>query len=174
MAGCSEVPASVFRVEHPADTDKVFLGGVIKDVERAWLVKSFLARGVQPTYHPGIYVARIMNTLDGEMLYGNAATLVLWLIAEKECHGYQIRKELARRSHDYFQFGFGRLYPLLRRLEQRGLVKGRWVRGDRVRERKDYQITTKGRAALRERQAKWRRFADAMDLVLSSRRPARK
>ena len=47
---------------------------------------------------------------------------VLSLIAENESYGYQIRKRLAVRSHRYFQFGFGRLYPILHGLEQRRLV----------------------------------------------------
>lgn len=103
-----------------------------------------------------------------ELVHGNAETLVLAVLAGKECHGYQIRKELARGSHDYFQFTFGSLYPLLRRLEGRGLVKARWVRVGRVRERKNYQITPKGRAALRDDERRWHQFCRAMALVLRS------
>ena len=111
-----------------------------------------------------------MKNLDRELLHGNAETLVLALLAENESYGYQIRKELAVRSHHYFQFAFGRLYPLLRSLEQRGLAKARWVKAGPVRERKQYAITPKGRAALQERADKWRQFSAAMKLVLVSRR----
>ena len=41
------------------------------------------------------------------MLHGNTETLVLALLAEEEQYGYQMRKELASRSHHYFQFAFG-------------------------------------------------------------------
>jgi DNA-binding PadR family transcriptional regulator len=107
---------------------------------------------------------------DRELLHGNAETLVLAVLAGKECHGYQIRKELARCSHDYFQFTFGSLYPLLRRLEGRGLVKARWIRVGRVRERKNYQITPQGRAALRDYERRWHQFCEAMELVMRARR----
>jgi len=68
------------------------------------------------------------------MLHGNAETLGLALLAEDEQYGYQIRKDLATRSHHYFQFAFGRPYPLLAALERpsslrqrAGLGEGRQV-----------------------------------------------
>ena len=65
------------------------------------------------------------------MLHGNAETLVLALLAEKPQHGYQIRKKLAARSQHYFQFAFGRLYPLLAEMEQRDPVPARLVKTGR-------------------------------------------
>ena len=109
-----------------------------------------------------------MRNPDRELLHGNAETLVLALLAEGECYGYQIRKELALRSHHYFHFAFGSLYPLLRGLEHRRLVKTNWVKAGKVRERRHYRITAKGRTELRERQRKWRQFSEAMEFVLSS------
>ncbi len=82
--------------------------------------------------------------------------VVLALLAEQPQHGYQIRKELASRSHDYFKFAFGRLYPLLTsRLEKTG------------RARRTFTITAKGLAELRTRKQKWHQFSDAMDRILN-------
>jgi PadR family transcriptional regulator, regulatory protein PadR len=113
-----------------------------------------------------------MKTLDRELLHGNAETLVLALLAQDESYGYQLRKELGLRSHHYFQFSCGRLYPLLRGLERRGLATARWLDTGRRRERRLYAITDKGRAELRERIRKWQQFSTAMNLVLSSARTA--
>ncbi|MBI2868624.1 MAG: helix-turn-helix transcriptional regulator [Chloroflexi bacterium] len=41
-------------------------------------------------------------------------------------YGYQIVKEMASRSQGYFRFKEGTLYPALHRLEDAGLIKGRW------------------------------------------------
>jgi len=90
------------------------------------------------------------------------------VLAEDECYGYQLRKELALRSHHYLQFAFGSLYPLLHGLEHRGLVSARWVKAGEVRQRKQYAITAKGRGELQKRIRKWQQFSAAMDLVLSS------
>ena len=109
-----------------------------------------------------------MRNLNHEMLHGNAETLVLALLAEGEGYGYQIRKDLADRSEQYFQFAFGRLYPLLRTLENRGLAKAKWVKKGGARRRKHYIITRKGLAALNERKHKWEEFSNAMERVLNS------
>ena len=52
-----------------------------------------------------------MGMLERKMLQGNAETLAPALLAEDDGYGYQMRKDLATRSHHYFQFAFGRLYP---------------------------------------------------------------
>jgi len=109
-----------------------------------------------------------MGMLERKMLHGNAETLVLVLLAEGEQYGYQIRKELATRSHHYFQLAFGRLYPLLVALERRGFVRARWIKAGKTRQRRHYEITAKGLAELRERKRKWRQFRDAMDRVLGA------
>jgi PadR family transcriptional regulator PadR len=113
--------------------------------------------------------AILMRNLDSEMLHGNAETLVLALLAEYEGYGYQIRKDLAARSDQYFRFAFGRLYPLLKTLEMRGLARARWVKVGASRRRRHYAITKKGLAVLAERKQKWLQFSSAMDRVLSNR-----
>lgn len=74
-----------------------------------------------------------MGMLERTMLHGNAETLVLALLARQPQHGYQIRKELATRSQHYFQVAFGRLYPLLAAMEQRGLVTSRLLKAGKSR-----------------------------------------
>jgi len=110
-----------------------------------------------------------MGMLERKMLHGNAETLVLALLARQPQHGYQLRKELATRSHHYFQFAFGRLYPLLRAMEQRRLVTSRLVKAGKSRERRNFIITAKGLTELRTRKQKWRQFSDAMDHILKAK-----
>ncbi|HVM62763.1 MAG TPA: PadR family transcriptional regulator [Verrucomicrobiae bacterium] len=109
-----------------------------------------------------------MGMIERTMLHGNAETLVLALLAGKSQHGYQLRKELAARSRDYFQFAFGRLYPLLRSLEKRRLVTSRIVEPGRHHERRIFTVTAKGRAELRLRKQKWQQFSAAMNRVLKA------
>jgi DNA-binding PadR family transcriptional regulator len=89
-----------------------------------------------------------------------------WRSWRRRKYGYQLRKELEARSQQYFQFAFGRLYPLLAGLDRRGLVRARWVKAGKARQRRHYQITPKGLAELRERKQKWRQFRNAMDRLL--------
>jgi PadR family transcriptional regulator len=107
-----------------------------------------------------------MGMLERTMLHGNAETLVLALLAKQSQHGYQIRKELAARSQHYFQFAFGRLYPLLAEMEKRRLVASSLEKTGRAR--RTFTITPKGLAELRIRKQKWHQFSESMDQVLKS------
>ncbi|MCX8125897.1 MAG: PadR family transcriptional regulator, partial [Dehalococcoidia bacterium] len=59
-----------------------------------------------------------------ELLKGNTDSLLLSVIGDGPMYGYQIIKELERRSNGYFQFREGTLYPALHRLERAGLITG--------------------------------------------------
>jgi len=61
-----------------------------------------------------------------ELLKGNTDSLLLCLINSRPTYGYQIVKELEKRSDGYFQFKEGTLYPALHRLEKDKLIKGKW------------------------------------------------
>ena len=89
-------------------------------------------------------------------------------LAEQPQHGYQLRKTLATRSQHYFQFAFGRLYPLLASMEQRALVTSRILNAGKARERRNFTITAKGLAELRLRKRKWRQFSEAMSRILKT------
>ena len=118
-------------------------------------------------YRLAIYLSPTMKYLDRAMLHGNAETLVLAILADRAGHGYELRKELATRSNEYFQFAFGRLYPLLRSLERRQLVTACWTKGERNRDQRKYTVTAKGRAQLVQRKFKWQQFSAAMNQILS-------
>jgi len=108
-----------------------------------------------------------MKYLDRAMLHGNAETLVLAILADRAVHGYELRKELATRSNEQFQFAFGRLYPLLRILARRGLVTVRETKSRLNRDCREYALTAKGATALRVRKQKWQQFSIAMNRVLA-------
>ena len=65
-----------------------------------------------------------------------------------------------------FDYAEGTVYPALHRLEGRGLLRSSWsdVEG---RRRRVYELTTKGRGALAEQDADWRRFVRTLDAVLA-------
>ncbi len=105
---------------------------------------------------------------ETELLKGNAEMLVLALLAGKSRHGYEIRQELADRSHQFVQLSFGTLYPLLNSMERRKLIRSEWVKTGKVRELRRYAISARGRAELRDRRDQWERFVVAINRLLSS------
>jgi PadR family transcriptional regulator PadR len=101
-----------------------------------------------------------------ELLKGSTDSLLLCLINGKPMYGYQIIKELEKKSNGYFQFKEGTLYPALHRLEKAGLVKGKWEKLPGGQERRYYYITVKGQEALNERLAIWLGFSEAVNLIM--------
>ena len=103
---------------------------------------------------------------ERELLKGSTDSLLLSLINYQPMYGYQLIKDLQKRSKGYFQFKEGTLYPALHRLEKAGLVQGRWQRLPSGQERRYYHITQKGQEALAERLAVWQDFAKAVALIM--------
>jgi DNA-binding PadR family transcriptional regulator len=102
-----------------------------------------------------------------ELLKGSTDTLLLSLINFQPLYGYQIIKDLEKRSNGYFQFKEGTLYPALHRLEKSGLIKSKWQKLSNGQERRYYYITLKGQEALDERLETWRDFYTAVNLIMA-------
>ena len=101
-----------------------------------------------------------------ELMKGNIDSLLLCLLVQRQMYGYQIIKELERRSQGYFKLKEGTLYPALHRLEAAGLVQGKWELLPTGRQRKYYHITDKGYSILVEKRAQWQDFMTAISLII--------
>ena len=83
-------------------------------------------------------------------------------------YGYQIIKELEKKSQGYFKFNGSTIYSALRRLEEEGLVLSSWQRASQKHSRRCYEITEKGRQILAEKLTEWQRFYRAASRVISN------
>src|ERR1044071_1934466 len=106
-----------------------------------------------------------LGMLDKEVKRGSTEMLILALVEDRARHGYEIAKLIERRSRGVLQFHVASLYPLLYRLEKRGLIKGRWVEKTGERRRRFYTLTAAGRKILAEQRRTWKDFFAALDLV---------
>jgi DNA-binding PadR family transcriptional regulator len=96
-----------------------------------------------------------------EMNRGFLQVLVLVLL-EKEMYGYSMVKQLETRGYDVEA---NTLYPLLRRLEKKGLIKSKWdVSKDRPR--KFYVIAKDGRNVRNQLLVIWRQQNDTLTHLL--------
>jgi DNA-binding PadR family transcriptional regulator len=93
--------------------------------------------------------------------------LLLFIIGELPIYGYEIARELERRSEGYFDLTASTLYSALRRLESRGLVSSSWQQISKQR-RRCYELTEKGRQILAEELAQWQKFFGATERIIDS------
>ena len=103
--------------------------------------------------------------VDREWKKGSAELLLLSLLEGVPRHGYEIGKLIEQRSQGALTFHAASLYPLLYRLERRGLIQGRWVEKSGQRRRRYYQLTAKGRKVLAVQKQGWERFVEAISRV---------
>jgi PadR family transcriptional regulator len=96
---------------------------------------------------------------------GSAELLVLAMLEGRDRHGYEIAQRIEVLSDGRLAFQAATLYPLLYKLEQRGLVAGRWVEKAGERRRRFYRLTPAGRQALGSQRRLWRDFFDAVERV---------
>ncbi len=106
-----------------------------------------------------------ITVFSRELKKGNAELLILSLIEQRPRHGYEISKLIESRSRGALKFNVASFYPLLYRLEQRGLIQGRWVEKANERRRRYYKLTTQGKKMLKEQRSIWRDFVEAMNQI---------
>ncbi len=100
-----------------------------------------------------------------ELKKGSTELLVLSLLEARPRHGYEIGKLIEARSGGKLTFRIASLYPMLRRLETRGLIQGRWVEKPGEMRRRFYRLTAEGRRFLRKERALWREFIAVVSRV---------
>ncbi len=85
---------------------------------------------------------------------GALSLAILAIILDGESYGYDIMKKLGHEDYDSLQLEPSTTYPLLRRLEKRGILEGRWSDASGKR-RRLYYVTRDGRRILRRMVKSW-------------------
>lgn len=103
---------------------------------------------------------------DRGLQKSGAVTLVLVILRDGRRHGYDIAREVERRSENQLIFNHGTLYPVLYALEAKGLITSEWVQATGERRRREYMLTTEGEAEVAKAVHEWYTYADAMNRVI--------
>ena len=90
-----------------------------------------------------------------ELVAASAEPLVLALLAQGESYGYAIIQDIKARSAGKLNWTDGMLYPVLHRMERRGLIKARWGASDTGRKRKYYSLKKDGKTAMDKHHEQW-------------------
>ena len=103
-----------------------------------------------------------------ELLQGTLDLLILKAISLGPLHGYGVLLRIQQISQDRLQIQQGSLYPALYRLEHQGLITSEWGESENRRKAKYYKLTVAGRRRLQEEVAYWKRFSEAVGIVISA------
>jgi PadR family transcriptional regulator, regulatory protein PadR len=103
----------------------------------------------------------VVDNLIQELRRGVIVLAVLSQLQE-ELYGYSILKQLADKGLEVDQ---GTLYPLLRRLENQGLLESNW-RLEEARPRRYYIISKEGKKTLPRLVSEWQKMSGMVDALL--------
>lgn len=101
-----------------------------------------------------------------ELVKGSTSLLLLQLLAERDMYGYELVKELEKRSGNGFSVKEGTLYPALHKLEKQEYIECYWQEQEKGPARKYYRITEAGLEMLEEKTQEWNDFVKMMNKVM--------
>ncbi len=104
--------------------------------------------------------------MDKGLIGGSTVLMLLSLLQERDYYGYEMIKEIERRSNSIFQFKEGTLYPVLHRMEVQGFLKSYKKKAESGKERKYYHITAKGTTQFAKEKRQWGEFTGSVQKVL--------
>lgn len=96
-----------------------------------------------------------MEKLSKELIGASSIPIILSLLSKKESYGYEIIKNIKELSNGKIAYGEGTLYPVLHKLEKKGLIESFWSVADSGRKRKYYKISEKGSKELATEKENW-------------------
>ncbi len=102
------------------------------------------------------------EAIEIQLKKGVLELCVLALLSEHDSYAYEIASRLA----DGIGMGEGTIYPLMRRLQNDGLVETYLVESTAGPSRKYYRLTSAGAASFSAQKAAWSSFAGAVQGIL--------
>jgi len=90
-----------------------------------------------------------------DFVAASATPLILSILSHGDSYGYAIIQRVRELSGGEMEWSDGMLYPILHRLEKKGLIESYWGRADTGRRRKYYRLRAAGLAELDDQRQKW-------------------
>lgn len=107
-----------------------------------------------------------MQKFSKGLMFGSTAFMILHLLSVEDMYGYQLIKELEKKSENAFTLKEGTLYPVLHGLEKDGLAASYIENTAAGKQRKYYMITKKGISVLAQKKAEWKLFSKGVNTVI--------
>ncbi len=106
-----------------------------------------------------------------QLLKGLIDPIVLSTVSRLPIYGYELIKELERKTGGRLNLTASTVYSSLRRMEQKGLIMSGWMQATRQRARRYYHITEKGRQFLAKRSVEWHDFFTLVNSLIQETGP---
>jgi len=106
---------------------------------------------------------KTVKTWLKETQKGHIRLAVLMLLNKQPLHGYKIMKEIEMKTLGFWKPTAGGIYPILKKLEKRGHIRGTWLSHAGGRKKKVYHITDYGKQVLEHTILRQSQIAQSME-----------
>ena len=105
-------------------------------------------------------------SITSDILRGHTEAIILSHLLEHDSYGYQINKDIMKKTDNKYELKEATLYSAFRRLEQAGCIRTYW--GDETvgARRRYYAITEEGRRAYQTYKRDWEEAKTTIDSLL--------
>lgn len=105
-------------------------------------------------------------SITSDILRGHTETIILASLLEHDSYGYQINKEIMRKTGNAYELKEATLYTAFRRLEQAGNITTYWGDESTGARRRYYSVTDSGRKAYLSYKKEWEEAKEMIDKLL--------
>ena len=106
-------------------------------------------------------------SITSDIIRGHTETIILAQLAHRDSYGYEINKELQRKSDSKYEMKEATMYSAFRRLEQSGMIMSYWGDENKGARRRYYSITKLGRAVLQQSREDWGEAKKIIDSMIN-------
>ncbi len=96
-----------------------------------------------------------MTNFSKELVGATSIPIILSILSNKESYGYEIIQEVKEISKGQIEYGDGTIYPVLHKMEKKGLIESSWKISDNGRKRKYYKVNKTGIKHLNTEKKNW-------------------
>ncbi len=105
----------------------------------------------------------LAGPLSKDLVAASATPLILSILANGDSYGYALLQAIRDVSDGELEWADGMLYPILHRLEKRGLIESWSGTADNGRRRRYYRLQPEGENELQKLRRQWRRLLGMFD-----------
>ena len=105
-------------------------------------------------------------SIAADIIRGHTETIILTSLLEHDSYGYQINKDILRKTDNRYELKEATLYTAFRRLEQAGYITTYWGDEKVGARRRYYSITQEGRKACERGLREWNEAKAVIDRLL--------
>ena len=105
-------------------------------------------------------------SITSDILRGHTDAIILSHLLEQDSYGYQINKDIMKKTENQYELKEATLYSAFRRLEQSGNIRTYWGDETTGARRRYYAITETGKQAYQCYRQEWEETKEMIDRLL--------